>query len=133
MKIGDVANQLGIPASTIRYYEKVGLISRQPRVSGWRHFDAHTILTLRFIQLAQASGFTLAETKSLLEYSLHNPRPRSVWKSLAKAKQAEIKKQIATLQHMDRALAKLNNCTCASLEACVRLAEAMPQAIGGEE
>ena len=28
MKIGDVADRLGIAASTIRYYEKVGLIDR---------------------------------------------------------------------------------------------------------
>jgi DNA-binding transcriptional MerR regulator len=124
MKIGYVARQLGIPASTIRYYEKRGLIGRAPRVSGRRQFDAHAIFVLRFIRLAQAVGFTLTETKFLLESYARNPRPAGVWKPFAKTKRAEIQKRIATLRRVDRALAKLNTCTCASLETCVRLSDA---------
>jgi DNA-binding transcriptional MerR regulator len=56
------------------------------------------IFALRLIQLAQAAGFTLAETKSLLESSARNSRPASVWKPFARAKRAEIQKQIALLQ-----------------------------------
>ncbi len=67
MKIGDVAERLGIPVSTIRYYEKVGLIEHQRRVSGRRDFDERALFALQFIQLAQAAGFTIVEMKSLLE------------------------------------------------------------------
>ena len=66
MKIGEVARRLGVPASTIRYYEREGLIERQHRVSGRRQFDERALLMLQFAQLAQAAGFTIAETKGLL-------------------------------------------------------------------
>ncbi|MFT7472838.1 MAG: DNA-binding transcriptional MerR regulator [Kiritimatiellia bacterium] len=51
MKIGDVAKHLDIPSSTIRYYEKKGLIDPPERVSGKRDFNNSTLMTLRFIQL----------------------------------------------------------------------------------
>ena len=75
MKIGDVSERLGIPASTIRCYEKVGLIERQRRVSGQRYFDDRALFALRFIQLAKAAGFTIAEMKSLLESYAKDPSP----------------------------------------------------------
>ena len=62
MQIGDVARKLDMPASTIRYYEKVGLIERQQRVSGRRQFNDRALFALRFVQLAQAAGFTIGET-----------------------------------------------------------------------
>ena len=68
IQIGDVAKQLNIPASTIRYYEKIGLIKNQSRVSGRRCFDQNTLSTLQFIKLAQSVGFTITETKGLLEH-----------------------------------------------------------------
>ena len=52
MQIGEVAEQLDIPTSTIRFYEKVGLIRAQPRVSGARVFDERAAFALRFVQLA---------------------------------------------------------------------------------
>ena len=123
MKIGDISERLGIPASTIRYYESVGLIDRQARVSGRRQFDERALFTLRFVQLAQAAGFSIAETKSLLESYARDPSPGGMWKPFAEAKQAAISRQIETLQRMYGVLADLIACQCATLEDCVRLAE----------
>ena len=126
MKIGDVAERLGIPASTIRYYEKVGLIERQRRVSGRRYFDDRALFALRFIQLAQAAGFTIAEMKSLLESYAKDPSPAGLWKPFAETKQVSIRQQIETLQQMDRVLTELVNCRCSTLAECVRLADSDP-------
>ncbi len=123
MKIGDVAERLGMPASTIRYYEKVGLIERQRRVSGRRSFDERALFALRFIQLAQAAGFTIAEMKSLLETYARDPSPAGLWKPFAETKQETIRQQIETLQQTDRVLTELLNCRCSTLAECVRLAD----------
>ena len=56
MNIGDVSQQLGMPASTIRYYEKEGLLEPQVRVSGRRKFSHQALVTLQFIQIAQTSS-----------------------------------------------------------------------------
>jgi len=122
MKIGEVAEELGIPASTIRYYEKVGLIDHQQRISGQRRFDTRARSVLRFVQLAQAAGFTIGEIKSLLESYAQDPTGTGVWKPFAEAKQTEVRQQINTLQQMDRVLTELIGCRCGSIEVCVRQA-----------
>ena len=127
MKIGDVVERLGMPASTIRYYEKMGLIARQHRVSGRRQFDDRALLTLQFVRLAKAAGFSLTETKSLLESYAADPTPAGIWKPLAETKRAAIRRQINDLQRVDRVLTALLSCACASLSECVERAEADPR------
>ena len=121
MKIGDVAEQLGIPASTIRYYEQVGLIDQQQRVAGRRVFNDKALFMLQFVQLAQTAGFSIAETKSLLDNYANDPSPRGLWKGFAETKQNSIRQQIKNLEQMDRILSKLIRCECESLEECVQL------------
>ncbi len=122
MKIGDVSDQLGIPASTIRYYEKVGLIERQYRQSGRRVFDDRAVLVLQFVQLAQAAGFTIDETKSLLNAYAKDPSPNGMWKPFAEVKREAIRAQIKELKRMDQVLSELLKCECETLEACVEKA-----------
>lgn len=123
MKIGDVSEKLNIPTSTIRYYESVGLIDRQSRVSGQRVFDERALLNLRFIQLAQAAGFTLAEIKSLREDHAKGPGPSDLWRPFAEQKRVALGQKMRSLKRMDRVLAALTACECSSLEECVRSAE----------
>jgi len=121
VKIGDVSAQLGIPASTIRYYERVGLIEAQRRVAGRRAFNDKALFMLQFVQLAQAAGFSIAEIKSLLDNYANDPGPRGLWKGFAETKQNSVRQQIKTLEQMDRILTKLIKCECESLEECVQL------------
>ena len=120
MNIGDVSQQLGMPASTIRYYEKEGLLEAQVRVSGRRKFSHQALVTLQFIQMAQAAGFTIAETKSLLQHHKQDPGVMGLWRPFVEAKQTSIKQQIRDLQKMDRILDQLTKCECVTLEQCVK-------------
>ena len=122
MKIGEVSKKLGIPSSTIRYYESEGLIKQQARVSGVRHFDKKTMVTLRFIQLAQLAGFSINEMKTLLENYDKNPDASGMWESLARKKRDSVQNQISNLQRMDKILEKLLTCDCESLNECVSAA-----------
>ena len=122
MKIGEVSEQLGLPASTIRYYEQVGLIERQARVAGRRQFTKKALFMLQFVQLAQAAGFSIAEIKSLLDNYAQDPSPAGLWSHFAEIKRTDIRQQIQQLQQMDRVLTKLINCECRSLEECVESA-----------
>lgn len=67
LTIGGVAALTGVPAATVRYYERRGLISPASRTSaGYRQYDADAAQRLRFIRHAQALGFSLAEVEELL-------------------------------------------------------------------
>ena len=39
MSIGEVARRAGLRPSAIRYYEKLGLLAKAPRMGGRRHYD----------------------------------------------------------------------------------------------
>ena len=121
MKIGDVSKRIGIPASTIRYYEKVGLVSPLRRVSGRRDIDDQTIFTLEFIRLAQSAGFTIEEIKQLLAAYRADPSPNGAWNTFAAEKRAALRKKIRELSQMDRILSELLTCRCATLTECVEI------------
>lgn len=66
--IGRLARAGGVGVETIRYYERLGLLS-QPRrpVSGYRTYNEDHLLRLQFIKRAQGLGFTLDEIGELLD------------------------------------------------------------------
>ena len=122
MKIGDVAKRLDIPSSTIRYFEKVGRINPPERVSGKREFSSSTLVTLRFIQLCQAAGFTISEIRSLREQYMEDSSKGGLWQPAVETKRKEIQKQIDELKQVDAVLGELLKCRCESIEQCVSLA-----------
>ena len=66
--IGQLAKTAGVPASTVRYYERQGLLSPNGRSDGnYRVYDGASLRRLRFIRTAQFTGFRLRDIQQLLE------------------------------------------------------------------
>ena len=130
MMIGEVARQLNIPASTIRYYEKKGLISPD-RKSGKRIFSDTVIVRLQFIQLCQAAGFTISEIRGLLTDYTEDSNGSGPWLPMVEVKLAAVQNQISKLQRTEALLGELVNCRCQSIDQCVRVALAKP--VTGDE
>ena len=60
MKIGELAAATGLAPSAIRFYEQSGLLPAAERsANGYRSYSPAAVERLRYIQLAQALGFTL--------------------------------------------------------------------------
>src|ERR1700676_3131198 len=67
MNIGAAAKATGIPAKTIRYYERVGLLEKPPRSEGnYRVYGDRDVATLRFVQRARQLGFSIKEIAGLV-------------------------------------------------------------------
>lgn len=68
MTVGKLARAGGVAATTVRYYERAGLLAPPIRTaSGYRLYGPETAERLQFIRSAQAVGFTLDDIKALLE------------------------------------------------------------------
>ncbi len=68
LRIGQLARAAGVPVSTLRYYEREGLVAPRSRTaSGYRVFGADAVERVRFSRAAQQAGFTLADIRVLLE------------------------------------------------------------------
>ncbi|WMW79664.1 MerR family transcriptional regulator [Undibacterium cyanobacteriorum] len=102
MDIGEVVQETGIPASSLRYYEELGLISSHARKGLRRQYPSAVVETLRFILLAQSAGFSLAEIKEL---TLPLPQGKaSLKRELLQQKSQDIAIQIRRLQAIKKGL-----------------------------
>lgn len=108
LTIGQLAAKADVNVETIRFYERKGIVPQPPRrESGYRSYPDEMVGTIRFIKHAQELGFSLRETKELLDLrheqtaSCRNVRER------AQAKLTDVEAKIASLQRIRNELAHL--------------------------
>lgn len=119
LPIGEVAQQVGVQTSAIRYYESIGLLAEPVRVSGQRRYDGNVINRLRVIRVAQELGFTLDEIKTLLDGFSPDTPPSERWQAMARTKLPEIDAIIERATTMRRLLNAGLDCQCVTIEDCV--------------
>ena len=66
MKIGEIANKTNLPASTIRYYEKKGLLKVDRDKNGRRYYKESDIEWIKFIRRLKETGMLI---KDIQHYS----------------------------------------------------------------
>ena len=124
MTIGDVAQKVGVAPSTLRYWERVGVLPAPERVNGQRRYDERVFQRLAIVRVAQEAGFNIPEIRALLRGFARDVPPSARWRALASAKLEEIDALIARAQAMKRVLNEGLECECLRLEECALLAKA---------
>ena len=118
-RIGAVAKATGVSVEAIRYYERLGLLPEASRTpSGYREFPPGVERRVRFIQRAQALGFSLDEIRQLLELRASDAVPTSEVKERVDAKLRAVEAKIADLDHLREALESLGDSCCAGGSEC---------------
>ena len=68
LTVKEVAESVGLPSRTIRYYDRIGLVCADERTSaGYRLYSPEEEGKLRFIRRAKALGFSLDDIRGLME------------------------------------------------------------------
>ena len=101
LTIGEVARRAGVATSSIRYYERIGLLPEPDRSGGQRRYDADVLGKLGFIGVAQNAGFKLREIKQLLDGSNSLGEPM---RSLSREKLGEVEALLERTKVMRRSL-----------------------------
>ena len=122
MRIGDLSRRSGVPATTLRYWEQVGLLPRATRVSGRREYGPEALGRVSLLLMARACGFTVAESRKLFSSALDGRPPSERWELLAEAKLQEIARVERLLERMRTALETARTCHCVDLDACGAIA-----------
>ena len=105
MRIGELADEAGVSAKTVRYYESIGILAEPGRTeSGYRDYEPASIERLRFIRDAQSTGLSLSEIQSVLELKDTGSRSCEHTTSLLNQHLAQIDQQLATLQQARKEL-----------------------------
>ncbi len=108
MWIAKAAQEAGVNAQTLRYYERRGLLPKPRRhASGYREYQADAIRVVRFIKRAQQLGFSLDEVEQLIRLRGAAAGERHRVRAIAERKVAEIDRKVEQLRAMRRALTTL--------------------------
>lgn len=132
MRIGHLAQTLGIRPSTIRYYEEAGLLAPPARISGRRDYGREALDRLRLIMGAKRATFTLAEIRELVSLLQTDNLPNEGWSQIATAKLAKLDATISQLHSARGALAQAIDCTCAGVAADCKLVRGLPSPSASE-
>jgi MerR family mercuric resistance operon transcriptional regulator len=110
--IGSLAKAAAVPVSTLRYYERAGLLVPSHRSAGnYRLYDASDLERLRFIKAAQGSGFTLSDIRVMLGLENGTTTVCEEVQELIQHRLADVAERMKDLRHVQRVLR-------ASLELC---------------
>ena len=117
--ISQVARQIRLRPSAIRYYERIGLLPPAQRLSGQRRYDATVLYRLAIIQRARQLGFTLSEIRHLFFGFRDVTRASQRWRTLSQRKLAELDHLIEGIKAVRGLLKKLmTKCHCRTLDQC---------------
>ena len=127
--ISQLANAAGIPTTTVRYYERVGLVEPEDRSQGnYRLYSDSSLDRLRFIRAAQATGFTLDDVKSLLSDGSGGTPTCGNVQGLIEKRLAEIEKRLKDLRHVQQVLkSALERCRKQKRTDCCHVVEQLRQ------
>ncbi|HSE07255.1 MAG TPA: heavy metal-responsive transcriptional regulator [Nocardioidaceae bacterium] len=126
MLIGELAETVGLPTQTIRFYERKGLLLDPERgANGYRHYDESTLTRLRFINAAQAAGLTLSEIRSIIDLRDDGTVPCTHVTALIDSKLTDVRSRITHLAALQAELeallersAQLDPGDCADDDIC---------------
>ena len=115
--IGELARQVRMRPSALRYYESIGLVPPAHRAGGRRVYPASTARRIALIKMAQRAGFTLTEIRQLLDNATA-PGATRQWRALAERKIPELDRHIQEMQALRKAVADCLACGCMNFDNC---------------
>ena len=103
--ISQLARAAGVPPSTVRYYERIGLLYPNERTAGnYRLYAEDALEPLRFIRAAQAMGFALEDILYLLNCRTDDAVVCHEVQGLIEEHLSDLDKRMADLLHVQRVL-----------------------------
>lgn len=108
MRIGELADEVGVNPKTVRYYESIGLLPDPARTdAGYRVYGADDVDRLAFIRRAQQLELTLDEIREILALRETSQRPCDYVLSVAQRHLTDLDDRITQMQRARAELAAL--------------------------
>lgn len=114
--IGALSKTSSVPPSTLRYYEKVGLIQSIGRNGLRRQYREETLVQLALISLGKAAGFSLEEINGMFDKDRNPDLSRLTLHQRAD----ELDRQIRRMKTLSNMLRHVAECPAPSHMACDR-------------
>ncbi|MQA87911.1 MAG: MerR family DNA-binding transcriptional regulator [Streptosporangiales bacterium] len=115
MTIGQLARATGVPVSTIRFWERRGLLQPATKVASGRRYRPSATLQIALLLLGQDVGFTLREVQ---EFQGEGADAVETRRRLIQTKLADIDTQITRLEIARERLTHAVRCDHEDILAC---------------
>ena len=105
--INEVSRILGIPKDTLRYYDRIGIVSPSRGHNSYRRYSRDDIVDLMNIQIMQYADFSLEEIKGTFQFHRMQSVDPAYCQEVAEfldSKKAETRKKIAHLEKVSQLL-----------------------------
>lgn len=108
MRIGNLAQTLGMEVDTIRYYEKIGLLPAPAREdNGYRRYGDTHVERLAFIRHCRALDMPLEAIQRLLAFTDHPERDCGNINELIDNQLARVQSRLQSMQALEQQLLTL--------------------------
>jgi MerR family mercuric resistance operon transcriptional regulator len=106
LPIGELSRRTGVNIETIRYYERIRMLTAPPRTaSGRRVYGAQDVRILAFIRRARELGFPLEDIRTLLGLGAPGQASCGEVRDIATRHLSDIRARISDLRRLERLLA----------------------------
>jgi DNA-binding transcriptional MerR regulator len=121
--IGQLARSVGVPISTVRYYERAGLLKPDARTgANYRVYSQQSLERLQFIRSAQAVGLSLDDIEQMLAAAHGSDRPCEEIVTLARQRLDEVRQQLKHLKTVEKTLSQaVDNCCKEGIGLCSKV------------
>ncbi len=108
MRIGELAQLTHTRASTIRYYEQIGLLPAPKRINGkQRRYDGEDLERVGFIRRCRALGFTLEQLHQFAGIARSKGPPTEHCREIVRIRLLSVRKRVAELRAVEERLSSL--------------------------
>ncbi len=130
--IGEVSRLTQVKVETIRYYEKIGIISDPPRnSSGYRIYSTPHLERLSFVRRSRELGFSQPEVRKLLTLVDEHKYTCAEVQGITAKQLAAVRTKIKDLRKLEKALANMvSECDGGDIPECpiVDILSTLPEA-----
>ncbi len=108
MRIGEAAAEVGLDASTIRFYESAGLLPEPARTpAGYRDYGGENLDLMRFVKRARGLEIPLADIRQIVELRNRGQAPCRVVRDVIDREAVMIDARIEELKQLRAELRRL--------------------------
>ena len=119
LTIGEVIRRTGVPASTLHFYERKGLIFSERTDGNQRIFTRHMLRRISLIIVAKRFGIPLTDIADVFATlpADHSPTPTE-WQRVSRAWKKRLEERRRAIEKLEHELTGCIGCGCLSMKAC---------------
>lgn len=118
--IGRLAREAGVPISTVRFYERRGILRPDGRTrANYRRYSADALEKLRLIRTAQNIGLSLKDVTEVLGLLKETGCPCHEIEQVLHKRLSDVRQRIKDLRRLEKALSRSLTLCCGGSEPTI--------------